>query len=118
MTNPQICKCDKCGTPHIVLANPEELKAGVAIANGRGERLEVLNQCRCKNPNLPCMSSDCRCDIHNCRTEGYDTTKCIEPVSKDGWITEQQCTRARGFGKDKAYCKQHSKLHPEEANKS
>jgi len=39
-----------------------------------------------------------------------DKTKCIKEVwpSSGGWIP-YQCTRKRGYGKGRLYCKQHAK---------
>ena len=43
---------------------------------------------------------------YNVRRE--QETDCIEMVGDSTWGTSQ-CSRRRGFGKDKLYCKQHGK---------
>lgn len=37
-----------------------------------------------------------------------DFSRCCAPVwTRDNWPREYQCSRNRGFGPDRAYCKQH-----------
>lgn len=100
MNQPEICKYPSCGTPHVKLWVDQGQSSDKLETN----KLMPLDAARLAAVSIPPYP--------------IDILKCKEQVSKDGWLTEQQCTRARGYGRNKAYCRQHSKLHPEEANKS
>lgn len=98
MTEPQICKCPNCGTAlYVMLA----IAPQGGFLRDRDEWKEKAEQA------IPIQ-------IKPIWKEGYDVSKCQEPVSNDGWITEYQCPRANGYGSEKAWCKQHAKGHPEE----
>lgn len=42
-----------------------------------------------------------------------DLSRCVEGVFNGfGSMTENQCSRKRGYGRDGLYCKQHAKTNP------
>lgn len=45
--------------------------------------------------------------------DNEDLTKCVKEVSDSSGWHSFQCNRNRGFSKDKLYCEQHTKKHPE-----
>jgi hypothetical protein len=83
----------------------KELEVAVAIANGRGERLEKA---------YDAMSPQYQ--LAKAKSQGYDLAKCLETVMKGDSLS--QCTRASGYGLEKLYCKQHGVKHPEAKKKN
>lgn len=43
-----------------------------------------------------------------------DLARCAQSVTPKGEWVSRQCSRARGFGPDQAYCKIHAKRYQEE----
>ncbi len=85
----EICKCPTCGTDHLVMVD--------------GNR--PIYKSAPLPPPMPHHGG-----------EQENLANCIEDVkrgedNKGNWLF-RQCSRRRGYGNNKLYCKQHGRLHP------